>query len=190
MLKFSQRISAIMAGRPGCFKQFKQLAVFHIGGHFHKAQAFYDALENKGVVRLSLCWGDCKRGMRQNLVFLGDEQDVLAKLNEVKEPVIVHVPTPATVMVKMVVLRLGNLHDAIVAENNSQVLYGRPAQRKPIPDLKFSDFADGFKGIPTNDYRIRQRLDEIKRVLLRKEITPEILQKAWDVFAVRMVMHS
>jgi len=198
MIKHSTAISNIMKNRPDCFKQFKQLAVFSVGGHFHKVEAFYMALESKGVVQIELCWGACNRGTVQNLVFIGDEQDIVARLSGVKDPVIRHMPTPATVMVKMVVLRLGKLHDAIEQENKSIVSANQYALNNPntktkpkpmFPQIKFSDMADRFKRLP-HSWFVKTRIDEFIRVLDRKEITPEILQKAFDIYSVRIVMHS
>jgi len=199
MLKHSAAVSKFLEDKPNCFKLAKEMAVFSDSGrHFFRCENFFKALEAKGLVNIEMCWGSCTRGIEQNLVFLGDEATVLAQLGELKPKEVRRVPTPASVMVKMVALRLGKLHDMLKSENDqiarsnayAQANPGQnfPVQPKPmLPQIKFSDMADGFKRLPRG-WSIKTCVDEFNEVLNRKEITPEILQKAWDTFSVRIVM--
>jgi len=198
MLKHSAAVSKFLEDKPNCFKLAKEMAVFSDSGrHFFRCENFFKALEAKGLVNIEMCWGSCTRGIEQNLVFLGDEATVLAQLGELKPKEVKRVPTPASVMIKMVAGRLGKLHDALRNENeqiiksnayaqaNPQV-YVRPSQPSN-PDLEFSDIADGFKRF-TAGWWVKKIIEEFNEVLARPEITPDVLKKAWDILSVRSVM--
>jgi hypothetical protein len=195
MLKHSAAISKFLEDKPNCFKLAKEMAVFADSGrHFFRCENFFKALEAKGLVSAEMCWGSCTRGIEQNLAFLGDEATVLAQLAELKPKETRHVPTPATVMAKMVAGRLGKLHDLIELENRSIVSANEYAMNNPssgqqlralISQLQFSDMADRFKSIPRKYWFLKKCVDEFASVLDRKE-----MKKAFDMYNVRVVMHS
>lgn len=191
MLKHSDLISKLLEAKPACFKQAKGLSVFSIGGHFHKCQRFWDELEAKLLVSGEMCWGSCMRGVEQNLVFLGTEEEIIGKLEALKPPVN-RMPTPANVMAKMVASRLGKLQDWIHIENPLTLT---------LEPVLFSDLEDCLQRFCHAHVKAAVRLiygpchespliDEFRTVLARKEITPEVLQKAWSLFSVKDVMST
>lgn len=200
MLKYSTAVSKFLEDKPDCFKLAKELAVFNNTGKYfqRECQSFFNALEARGLVTLEMCWGNCVRGSERNLVFLGDETFVLAQLAELKPKETKHVPTPTTVLIKMVALRLSKLHEVIEQENksiaasntyaqtNPQPGYARPIQPL-VPEIEFADMADGFKRF-SGSYWTRKVINDFNEVLARPEITPDIALKAWDVYSVKVVM--
>ena len=204
MLKHSPLISKLLGEKPACFKQAKMLAVYSVGGHFHKVQNFYDAMEESALLSgaaLDMCWGDCQRGGTvQNLVFLGNEAEVALRVEALTDPVVKHMPTPASVMVKMLAARFAKLADGIDQENvwalqSNAYLANNPgvgkSARPMLPKLAFEDVADGFKRYAAAfGWGIKATIGDMKNILARSEATPDVVKKAWDILSVRSVMNS
>lgn len=183
-LVFSSEISKILGEKKDCFKQARQLAMFHVSGKsFHICQSFYDMLEEKGFVRLEMYWGYCDRGQTQNLVFMGSEEDILKRLKALVPKVVNHVPTPASVLAKMLAARLGRIGDK-VADHNFVDSTGR---QQAIPPLEFGDIQTRFSRLPKN-YVFKDLVRDINEFLKRPDVNDEILKKGWELFAVKDVM--
>jgi hypothetical protein len=115
-------------------------------------------------------------------VFFVDEASILKKISE-SVPKIVK-KTPATVIAKMIALRLSKLHDAIEQKNSWAVSRGQ----ETTLDVQQSDFADGFQRFAQMAWLVKGAMEDLVKVLQRREATPEAVQKGWDLYSVKVVM--
>jgi hypothetical protein len=186
MLKYSQAISNALKAKQDCFKQIKDFSFHSAHGHFQKVSAFMSSLETRGGVQTpDMVWGSLQRGsVTSNLVFFGDEAAVLKKISEVVPKIVKKTPTPATVIAKMIALRLCRLHESIEEEN----AWVANSARATVPIPQRSDLEDGLQRYKQLSWRIKERAEKLDLVLRRKEITSKAIQKGWDLYSVKVVM--
>jgi hypothetical protein len=194
MLNHAVVLSKLLTERPGL--------VFNVGGHFDKVQRFYDALEKAGYVNTEMCWASCARGQEQNLVFIGNETDVYEKLVAMQPVLKNTVPTPTSVLVKMLALRLRKLHDEILRSNehivrtntyHAQNTTQNPAYKYTIgieiAPITIDDVHNRFASLLTsNTFYGRREILDILKFLDRPDITEEIILRAYDRHSVMEVM--
>lgn len=203
MLFYSKAISDLLKERAPRFKQYKEMAVFNVAGHFDKVQRFYDALAQHNLIDFEMCWGSAFRGTEQNLVFLGTEAEVLPKLIAVEAKLTKSMPTPVTVLIKMLALRLRKLHDAI-KECNEQIDHRnafwmnhaqRPVNWQPeskVPQITLDDLNNKFVNyqnpLAPGYYNLMKDVNEIVKFLDRPDLTDEVYKQAYDRHSVMEIM--
>jgi hypothetical protein len=198
MLIYSKLISETLVNHPGLYKQYKELAIFNVGGHFKKCQMFYDSLNKNGLIEADMCWGSCFRGLEQNLVFIGDEATILHELGSIQERRLN--PTPAKVMAKMFALRLQRIYDGIndinagILTNNAYRLSafsaGTIQNFQPIPlidQITPDDIKDRFVRLNAH-YGLITLVRGANIFLDRSDITDEIIERGLNMHFVREIM--
>jgi hypothetical protein len=183
MLTYSRAISNALEAKQDCFKQIKAFSFYNSHGTFKRVVVFMDSLNAQGVQLPDMVWGSIKLGsVASNLVFFGDEASILKKISETVPKIVKK--TPATVIAKMIALRLSKLHDAIEQKNSWAVSRGQ----ETTLDVQQSDFADGFQRFAQMAWLVKGAMEDLVKVLQRREATPEAVQKGWDLYSVKVVM--
>jgi hypothetical protein len=216
MLKRSQAISELLTEKDAIRRDAKRIALHVCGGHFRKIEAFYDSLQRRGGVLLPdvvLTWASITTGSNEtHVVFVGSEESVLEELQAIK----VHekLPVPESVAVKMLAQRMVKIVKAIDAFNKSELDREReakarlaspnpPAWATPyapniLPELQLSDLPDciryarpGTPNPPAHQWQYNgdgKAIFELRKIWMRSEVTPQVIEAAWKVAAVHQVM--
>lgn len=190
MLVYSAAVSNLVTKKIDCLAQVKKLAVFSNTGYF-RHHPIVNALFEAGVLDADLILATASRpnGFVANLVFVGDEASMLEKIGRLEVKPRKKMPTPPNVLVKMVASRLSKMHDAIDGENKYRVPTVGPNALPALPPLEFEDLIGDMSRF-NGGWEVRRLAEELVSVLNRQDMTPEVVQKAWDTYSVKAVMAS
>lgn len=185
MINECKAASIWLKSNPGVLSQVRKLSVFSVAGGFKKYQNFHDTLEKNGIpLPLMQHVIYVNRFSQTHFLILGTEEEVALKISSLKAPVVNHVPTPDSVLVKMIAARLGKIHDTIKGLNTGQ-------RHVLIPELTESDLFDDFQKYSANPWlKQNHQISQIRELIHGRKISEEVLKKAWGIYSVKAVMES
>jgi hypothetical protein len=135
-------------------------------------------------------------------VFEGKEDEICEKIRGLKQKKTV--PTPESVLIKMVSSRLINLQNLIDETNKSikeriEWINTLPEENRHknevvnfVDDLEFKDIENNFVRFKQvySSWKFMRLVDGFQQVLKKPTMTLEIVKKAWDIFITHGVMKS
>lgn len=185
MINECKTASVWLKSNPGILPQVRKLSVFDVAGSFKKYKKFHDTLEKNGIqLPLMQHVTYVNRFSQMHFLILGTEEETILKISSLKAPVVNHVPTPDSVLVKMITARLGKVHDTIKGLNTGQ-------RHVLIPELTESDLFDDFQKYSTNPWlKQNHQISQIRGLIRDKKVSEEVLKKAWGAYSVKVVMES
>lgn len=185
----SSEISEILTrmARQKHLKYARPLALYSTAANTAEAEAFVKVVCGKYPGAPSLVRGVAKTS-DTSFYFDKPEAQVLQELANVKVPR--KGKTAPKVMARMVYTRLIKVKAAV--DNVKECIrkdHGAYWSQYSAPDLTFEGLRDVGE-FRKSTHNVRQLMEDLVAVTTREDITPEILEQAWDLFQAHCVMDS